>query len=278
MKKIWLLAFILSAFLINADAQHKLVKLWESDTTLKVPESVLYDAGDKILYVTNIDGQPWDADGKGSLAKVGLDGKIINAEWITGMHAPKGIGRYKNKLYIGDVTEVVVIDISAGKIEKKIAVPGSSGLNDVSVDPSGVVYVSDSRAKKVFRLDNEVPTLVIDSTNGLKGPNGVLIHNGELFVLDAGAMYSVGADKVLKKIAEGMDGGTDGIENVKGKEFIVSCWAGQLFYINADGTKETLLDTRQQKINTADIGYDAKNRILYVPTFWKNNIVAYRVD
>jgi hypothetical protein len=47
--------------------------------------------------------------------------------------------------------------------------------------------------------------------------------------------------------------------------------------VNGDGTKQNLLDTREQKINTADIGYDAKNRIVYVPTFWKNKIVAYEL-
>jgi hypothetical protein len=40
-------------------AQHQLIKKWETDTTLKVPESVLYDAKGKVLYVANIDGQPW---------------------------------------------------------------------------------------------------------------------------------------------------------------------------------------------------------------------------
>ena len=48
-------------------------------------------------------------------------------------------------------------------------------------------------------------------------------------------------------------------------------------YVKEDGTKEHLLDTREQKINTADIGYDAEKRIVYVPTFWKNSVVAYRV-
>jgi hypothetical protein len=74
-----------------------------------------------------------------------------------------------------------------------------------------------------------------------------------------------------------MEGGTDGVEHVTGKDYIVSCWAGAIWYVNGDGTKQNLLDTREQKINTADIGYDAKNRIVYVPTFFKNKIVAYEL-
>jgi hypothetical protein len=47
--------------------------------------------------------------------------------------------------------------------------------------------------------------------------------------------------------------------------------------VNGDGTKELLLDTSKEKKNTADIGIDADNRIIYVPTFWKNTVGAYAV-
>src|SRR5262245_51104588 len=111
-------------------AQHQLVKLWETDSVLKVPESVLLDAANKVLYASNIDGtDPWARDGKGSVAKIGLDGKVIAAEWVTGLNSPKGMGLHNGKLYVADLTDVVVIDIAGGKIEKRIAVPGAEGLN-----------------------------------------------------------------------------------------------------------------------------------------------------
>jgi hypothetical protein len=81
----------------------------------------------------------------------------------------------------------------------------------------------------------------------------------------------------LTNLCTGMDPSTDGIEMVQKNEYLVSCWSGVIYYVYADGNKQTLLDTREQKINTADIGYDAKNRIVYVPTFYKNGIVAYEL-
>jgi hypothetical protein len=86
--------FLLAVVCIKAQ-DHQLVKKWETDTLLKVPESVLYDADNKILYVTNIDGQPWEKDNKGSVGKVGLDGKIITVDWVSGLQAPKGMALYK---------------------------------------------------------------------------------------------------------------------------------------------------------------------------------------
>ena len=119
-------------------AQHSATKLWETDTILKVPESVIYDAENKILYVSNIDGTDgWAKDGKGSIAKVGLDGKVIAVEWVTGLNAPKGLGIYKGKLYAADIDEVVVIDIQKGAIEKKIPIEGAKGLNDISIGSNG---------------------------------------------------------------------------------------------------------------------------------------------
>ena len=265
--------FITGTFLSYAQ-EHQLVKKWETDTLLKVPESVLYDADNKVLYVTNIDGQPWEKDNKGSVGKVGLDGSIITVDWVSGFQAPKGMALYKNKLYVADVDKVGVIDIINGTLSQTIPVEGALALNDITVDKKGVLYVSDSKNKKVHRIENGQVTLWLEN---LKGPNGVLVKGKDLFVLDAGGLYKVEKDKSLTKLAEGMDGGTDGVEHVKGKEFVVSCWAGSIWYVNGDGTKQNLLDTREQKINTADIGYDAKNRIVYVPTFWKNKIVAYEL-
>ena len=72
-----IVSFVVALFsYTSAFAQHQLIKLWETDSVLKVPESVLYDAAAKVLYAANIDGtDPWAKDGKGSIGKVGLDGR-----------------------------------------------------------------------------------------------------------------------------------------------------------------------------------------------------------
>ncbi len=270
------LAILLFLFSPGLFAQeHKLIKKWETDSLLKVPESVLPDAKNNVLYVTNIDGtDPWGKDGKGSVGKIGTDGKIIATDWVTGLNAPKGMGIYNNKLFVADIDRVAVIDIDKGAIVQTIPVDGAEGLNDITVDEKGIVYVSDSKTKKVHRINNGTASAWIEN---LQGPNGLLWYEGNLYVLDKGGMYKANKDKTLTKIADGMDGGTDGIENVKGKDFLVSCWEGSVWYVKADGSKEHLLDTRAQKINSADIGYDAKNRIVYVPTFWKNSVAAYQL-
>jgi len=253
----------------------ELVLKWESDSSLKVPESVLFDKAAQVLYVSNIDGtNPWEADGKGSIGKVGLDGKVIAAEWVSGLHGPKGMGMFNGKLYVADLGNIVVIDIAAGKIEKSIPIEGATGLNDISIDPNGVIYVTEYLAKKLYKVSNEKAELIAEN---LTQPNGVLYHNNELFLLDGTGMFKVNADKSMAKIADGMEGGLDGIENIEGNNFIISCWEGALWHVNTDGTKHLLMDTRAEKRSTADIGFDPATKTVYVPTFFRNTVVAYEL-
>jgi hypothetical protein len=259
----------------TASAQPTLVKKWESEPQLKVPESVYVDQARKVLYVSNIDGEPWAKDGAGSIAKVGLDGKVVAADWVKGLNAPKGMAVVKGTLFVADLTEVVGIDIAKGTITSHIAVPGSAKLNDLAADPKGVLYVSDSETKKVHKIEGTTVTTLVEN---LKGPNGVLVHDGSVYLLDAGGLYQVQPDKSLKKIADGMDASTDGVEPLTGGGFLVSAWAGVLYHVGADGSTHVLMDTKAQKQNSADIGFDPATRTVYVPTFFKNTVIAYALQ
>ena len=253
---------------------HSLVKQWETEPVLKVPESVLYDAGRGVLFVSTIDGEPWGDDSKGSIAKVGLDGKVIAAEWVTGLSAPKGLGLRDGKLYAADIDRIVVIDIEKGAIVDKIAVAGAHGLNDISLGADGTIYVSDSKDKKIYSVRDGKASLVIE---GLKAPNGVHVRDGQLYFLDDGSIYRLGADHAKVLVSAGKEGNGDGLESVGGGEFLVTYWQGVINYAKADGSREVLLDTSAAKVNSADLGYDPVRHIVYVPTFFKNSVVAYEL-
>ena len=276
MKKIILSLTFVCAVLISASAQKATVqKLWATDTILKVPESVLVDDKENCLWVSNIDGASNGKDGKGSISKLSKTGAPINLEWITGLNAPKGMAKYKQELYVADLTELVVIDVKKGVIKNKITIEGSVFLNDVTVNNNGAVFVSDSRTGKVHRYENNQVTIEVEN---LQGPNGLLSIEDQLLILDRGSLLSVTPGGAISKIMDGMDPSTDGIERVAPNQYLVSCWNGIVYYVVAGAQKVILFDTRSEKINSADIGYDAKKKIIYVPTFLKNNVVAYQLQ
>lgn len=276
MKKFIYLTFLTGlSFAPNLWAQEpKVIKLWETDGVLKVPESVLYYKKGRTLYVSNIDGKPDEKDSKGSISKVSLDGKRVNNDWVTGLSAPKGMAIYKNTLYTADVNEVVAIDLKTAAIKQRIPVGGAIFLNDLTVDKKGGLYVSDSQTGKVHRIQDGVVSAYL---NNIIGPNGLLAVKNDLYLLASGVLWKVSGDKKMVKIAEGMDSSTDGIMLTKNGDFIVSSWAGIVYYVRADGTKYQLLDARSQKLNTADIGFDPKTNIVYVPIFYGNKVVAYQL-
>jgi hypothetical protein len=255
-------------------AQHTLEKLWESDTTLEVPESVLPDPKKDVLYVSLIDGGPWDADGKGGIALLNKQGKILNATWVTGLHAPKGMGLHNGKLYVADLADVAVIDVKSGRVDRRIAVEGAQGLNDITVDSKGNVFVSDSKTGKVHRISNGKAA---DYLDGFKGVNGLRAVGNNLYICTANDVFKADASKKLTTFGT-MPMGGDGIEPIGNGDFVTSTWSGVIYYITKDGQVSTMLDTREEKKNTADIGYDAKNRIVYVPTFFKKSVVAYKLN
>lgn len=274
MKKILsLCCFALIA--VSAVSAQSLDKLWSSDTTLKVPESVLFDEKGQRLYVANIEGKgPWEKDGKGSIALLTLSGKVLNPAWVKGLHAPKGMASFQDYLVVADVDSVVFIYVPRGEIVKKVYVEDAKALNDLTADKRGNIYVSDSKSGKIHRIGTaklEVSTVV----DGLKSPNGVLFVDKTLYYVDAGSFYKLGKANEKVLIAEGLEGGVDGIEQIDASSFLISCWSGVVWHVKTDGTKKLLLDTRAEKINAADIGYDRKKKIVYVPTFWVNNVVAY---
>ena len=161
--KIVVIAFIclLSTSLVQAQ---KLELKWKTDTLLRVPESVLYDQSKKVLYVASIDGKPDGKDGEGFISKVSLNGKIENLKWVTGLDAPKGLGLFGAKLYVADISRVVIIDITSGKISNKIEIEGAKFLNDITVDKKGTVYISDTGTGKIHILKNNKAELYFESS------------------------------------------------------------------------------------------------------------------
>ncbi len=75
-----------------------------------------------------------------------------------------------------------------------------------------------------------------------------------------------------------MEGGLDGVVQIKPNEFVVSGWQGLIYHVKPDGFNAVLLDTRDKKINAADIGYDKSSGMLYVPTVRSNSVQAYKLD
>ena len=250
-----------------------LTKIWETDSTLTTNESVLYDAASGKIYVSNIEGQPTDKDGKGSISIIDKDGKIVTQEWVTGLNAPKGMGIANGNLYVTDIDQLVEINLESGEITNKYPIEGGQFLNDLATY-DGKVYFTDMNTGKVHMLEGGNISTV---TEGHESINGIAVgDDGMLYVLDKTGMKSLQADGTSMLMNDVVTGG-DGLVILGDGNYVASRWAGEIYFVNGEG-ETLLLDTKDASSNTADIGFIPGDNIVLVPTFFKNKVVAYKLD
>lgn len=251
----------------------KLTKIWETDSTLTTNESVLYDASSGKIYVSNIEGQPSDKDGKGSISIIDKEGNIVTQDWVTGLNAPKGMGVANGNLYVTDIDQLVEINLESGEISNKYPVEGGQFLNDLATY-DGKVYFTDMNTGKVHMLDGGTISTV---TEGHESINGIAIgEDGSLYGLDKSGLVALNSDGTAMIMNSTVTGG-DGLVILGDGNYVASRWAGEIYFVNAEG-ETLLLDTKDASSNTADIGFIPEDNIVLVPTFFKNKVVAYKLE
>jgi outer membrane protein assembly factor BamB len=249
--------------------------LWQTDPVLTTIESVIYDPKNDVIYVSNINGDPSTKDGNGSIGKVGMDGKVIAAEWVKGMDAPKGLGLFDGKLYVADIDRIHEVDIATGTIANTYAVDSAQFLNDITVDNDGTVFVSDMNTGTIHMLEKGK---VSKWLTGLDHPNGILSEGDNMMIAlwNPKTLNVVGSDKQVMLKADSIEN-PDGIEAVGNGGYLVSSWNGMVTYVDPNGKNSLIIDTRADSISAADIEYVKEKNLLLVPTFFKNSVMAYEV-
>ncbi len=263
-------------------------KIWETEG-FKNPESVVYDAKREVLYVSNVNGNPPDKDGNGFISRVSLGGNLLDAEWIKGLDAPKGLAIYRDKLYVTDIDVLAEIDLKQGVITKKYPAPHAKFLNDPALDSRGRVYVSDMLDDTIYRLaDGKFEPWLQD--HKLESPNGLYAERDRL-VLGAWGVMTDGfstkvpghlktislRDKSIASLGSGAPvGNLDGVESdAHGAYFVTDWMAGKLFRIKPSGEFSELLKLEQ---GSADLTYIKNKKILLIPMMSSGKLLAYRVE
>jgi hypothetical protein len=249
---------------------------WETDTLLTTCESVVYDKVNELLYVSNINGMPDAKDGNGFISKVTLEGKITELQWIKGFNAPKGMGIWNGKLYVTDIDRIHEIDIAKGNVSNTFVVEGATFLNDITIDTKGKVYASDTGSGLIVTIEGGKLSTWLDK---LEGPNGLFAEDSILVM----ALWNtktlntinLGNNEILLR-ADSIEN-PDGIEAIGNGAYLVSSWNGALHYVDAEWKKTLILDTRTDGVSAADIEYIQEKKLLLIPTFLKNKVVAYEL-
>lgn len=255
----------------------KLQKVWEATEGLNIPESSHYNVSDKFIYVSNVAGKPFEKDGLGFISKIDNKGQVINKEWFTGLNAPKGVACSSTKLYVTDIDRVVEVDLKTGELINEYRNSKSKSLNDISISPDGKVFVSDSGGNCVFVIGSGSLDLFLESDE-LDRMNGIMASEDLLFLGSKGNFISINRkSKEVRVLAENV-GYLDGIVQVADQKYVTSDWKGKVQLIEIGKGTETLMDGTPASIYAADLDYISSGKLLLVPTFSKNSVVAYRLN
>lgn len=255
----------------------KLEKSWEISMGLNVVESSYYHEATQTIFTSSIVGVYNIKDSIGYISKYDQNGKLLIKEWVKGLNAPKGISCSQTKLYVTDIDRVLEINLKTGQILKEYRNSKSKSLNDVSVASNGKVYVSDASGNCVFYLGKDSLEVLVEGSD-LEAMNGILAVGDMVYLGSKSNLISINPkSKELKVVVEKV-GYIDGLVQVAENKFIISNFGGGVKLIEVGKGVEKLIDTEAAKINAADLGYISGKKILLVPTFSNNRVVAYRIN
>ncbi|WP_162052462.1 SMP-30/gluconolactonase/LRE family protein [Pontibacter pamirensis] len=265
--------------LFSSGAPVELEQAWASDNTLRTPESVVHDPVRNTIYVSNINKQSGTRkDGDGFISRLSTTGQIEELYWVSGLNDPKGTALHNNVLYVADVDEIVAISTQTGSVLGKYKAENARNLNGITVDNNGTVFVTDSDQKRIYQLNNGRVSVWVDNTRR-DNPNGIYKEGNRMIVAFKNSGKIRFLDPETKNFTDWTDGidAADGIAEAGDGNYLISSWDGEIYYVNSNGKNWSVLNTKGQNMNTADISYAERLGLLLVPTFKDNRVVAYRV-
>jgi DNA-binding beta-propeller fold protein YncE len=242
---------------------------------LESPESVAISADGAFIYVTNVNGEGDRRDGNGFISRVSTDGRMLQREFATGLDAPKGIMLGGDALYVADIDQLVVVDATTGAVRRRVRAPGAQFLNDLTFAPDGQVLIADSAGRRIYAVRTDTAEIWLQHEL-LDGINGFLPEPSRLLVTTmAGRLLAVDYEtKAITVLAEGL-GEADGIASLGDGSYLVSEWPGQMFQVSADGSHQTIMDTRAENRLLND--FLLVGDTLYQPHWAPGELTAYRV-
>ena len=257
-------------------------------SSFDTPESMQVDPETGAYYISNINGDPLAKDGNGYISKVTANGNTVIQKFIGGkpddplLNAPKGLVVIGKDIFVTDIDVIKALDKETGKLTATIDLrPWKvKFLNDLTMDPSGYLYVSDMLTNRIFKVDpkkNYDVKLYSDSP-ALGGPNGLVINprsrNLMVVTWDSGQLLEIdpaGHIHVLKRGLKGLDG----IDyDQDGNLYVSSFEKGEIYRIPLYG-RGPLSVFMSGLISPSDISCDRKNNELLVPSFKGNTINTF---
>ena len=267
------------------------------ETPAKTPESVRYDPGLDVFFVSNVNGNPSQHDGNGFIAVVRADSTSVVRMLVEGgkngvtLDAPKGLAIVGDTIWVTDINHARAFNKQTGAKVADIDLSSQHAtfLNDVAVGGDGAIYVTDTGilfdekgavthpgVDQIFKIEGRKATSL--KPDSLNAPNGITwdAANGRFLLapFQGNAVQSwKPGDKATATVVTG-PGQYDGIEALSDGRILVTSWADSAVHVVQNGAITKLVPNVN---GPADIGIDGKRGVVAVPRFADNKVEFYKI-
>jgi hypothetical protein len=263
------------------------------------PRAAIHDEQADVYLVSNVNGQPTDADGNGFISRVAPDGTLLELRWIDGasggmLDAPKGMALRGDKLYVADLNVLRSFDRKSGAPIGKIAIAAASYLDALAFAPDGTLYVSDSGLGKshgpadlestgsdaIYAINSRGEVGVFAKGRELGAPSGLLSSGSGLWVVNSkGELALINNAGERHQLAQLPGGGLEGLIQTDSGRLVLSCASTASVYMSgappAPGVAfEPLIS---DLASPAQLGYDRHRRQLLVPLVRENALYIQQI-
>ncbi len=231
------------------------------------PESAVFDASANRYLISNV--------GSGDIVAIDTEGN--QTYFSRQLTRTLGMVIVGNSLFVTNASGVTGFDLSTHQQTVTIPIPGSDVLNDITADPSGNLYITDSGNGNIYRLqldDHSTETIV----TGIYWPNGILfdtLRNRILFC-SFGTNAPIRAIdpsdySVTTLVTTGLTD-LDGLTEDSDGNIYVSSWgSGSVYRYDPDFSSAPELFSSGHQ-GPADIFFHKLAHVLVVPNFNSNTV------
>ena len=275
MKKTAIISIVASLFCFSALKSQDFV----------VPESASYDPVQKRYFISNY--------GDGNIIEIDSNG--VKHYFKKGLTKSLGIIVRENVLYvISDFKKVSGFSLTDSSTVLEIMINEATFLNDITSDKQDHLYVTDSNAKKIYRININSKSYSTFWDSDLNGPNGSLYNKRTHSIIvcnftEKALIQSINLnDSTISTLASTEFDNLDGLTIDKQGNIYVSSWAPGSFKdgFTKKGTiykyDNSFKNTPQLIISNlhgpADIFYNTHKNELVIPLFLDNNVKFISID
>jgi sugar lactone lactonase YvrE len=243
------------------------------------PESAEFDVARNRYLVSN-----W---GDGNIIQIDRGG--TESYFDTTLASSKGLVIFEDVLYVSCDTGVVGLDLSTGEEIWSILIPEVTFFNDLAIDSSGYLYVTDyvqyDEGGGVYQINIEERSYRSLSI-GMSYPNGIMYDHRRNRLLVCGGWPNARiteidpVDGTTSIILFTPFGGMDGIVCDLNGNIYVSNWSHEAVYRYDPEFQESPVQVSSGHSGPADIFYNPIDHVLVVPNLNANTVdfIPIRID